>query len=202
MNDERLKKQLAFITEIDKVKQIFRRTRLYDHSRYENDAEHGWHMAVMVLVFSEYAAERGLDCGKVIKMALLHDIVEIDAGDQYLYGGDKKEQCRKEKEAARRIFGMLPDEQRDEFVALWEEFEARETPEARFAKAIDRLGPLLQEHNDHGHAWKKHGITAPEVLGVNKIIGDGAPRLWELARELIEDSIRQGNLPRSRPERV
>ncbi len=195
MIDERLEKQLAFITEIDKVKQIFRQTRLYDQSRYENDAEHGWHMSMMALVFSEYASDGGIDICKVMKMALLHDVVEIDAGDQYLYGRDTVDLPKKEAEAARRIFGLLPDPQCDEFIALWDEFEARKTPEARFAKAIDRLGPLLQEHHNHGHAWKKHGVHADTVRKVNRVIEDGAPRIWEFARELIEESVRRGDLP-------
>lgn len=195
MIDDRLEKQLAFIIEIDKVKQIFRQTRLYDQSRYENDAEHGWHMSMMVLVFSEHAADSGIDLCKVMKMALLHDIVEIDAGDQYLYGRDTVDLPKKEAAAARRIFGLLPDPQRDEFIELWEEFEARETPEARFAKAVDRLGPLLQEYHNHGHAWKKHGVYADTVRKVNRVIEDGAPRLWEYAKSLIEESVRRGDLP-------
>jgi putative hydrolase of HD superfamily len=192
--NSRLSRQIAFLVEIDKVKQILRRTRLYDHSRYENDAEHGWHMCMMALVLSEYADDPDIDIGKVLRMALIHDIVEIDAGDQYLYSGDKALQQQKEKEAAQRIFGILPKEQCEEFTALWEEFEARETSEAKFAKAIDRLGPLMQEHSDNGHAWKMHGVTAGQVRAVNSIISDGSREIGEFARGIIEDAIARGDL--------
>ncbi len=189
----RLKQQIAFLVEIDKVKNIFRRTRNYDHSRYENDAEHGWHMTMMALVLAEHA-NRDIDICKVLKMALIHDIVEIDAGDTFLYAAHQENKHQTEMAAASRIFGLLPDDQRDEFIALWEEFEERTTPEARFARAIDRLGPLMQNHLDNGHAWKKHGVASDRVIAVNSIIEDGSREVWDFARGLIEESIAKGDL--------
>jgi putative hydrolase of HD superfamily len=192
--ENRLKRQIDFIVEIDKMKNVFRKTRLYDHSRYENDAEHGWHMAMMALALAEHANEPDIDRCKVLKMALIHDIVEIDAGDTYLYAPRQESKHATEAAGARRIFGLLPDDLRDEFIALWEEFEARLTPEAKFARAIDRLGPLMQNHRDNGHAWKKHGVTAEQVLAANSIIEDGSKMVWNFARGIIEESIAKGDL--------
>ena len=191
--ENRLKRQIDFLIEIDKIKNIFRRTRNFDHSRYENDAEHGWHMTMMALVLAEHA-NRDINICKVLKMALIHDIVEIDAGDTYLYAANQENKHQTEKAAATRIFGLLPEDQLDEFISLWEEFEERTTPEAQFARAIDRLGPLMQNHFDKGHAWKKHGVTSDRVLAVNGIIEDGSTEVWNFARGIIEDSIAKGDL--------
>ncbi len=193
----RLEQQISFLVEIDKVKQIFRRTRLFDHSRYENDAEHAWHLAMMAIVLAEHANEPGLDVAKVVKMVLLHDLVEIDTGDLFLY--DAAEQARKveaEPLAARRIFGLLPEDQREAFLALWEEFEARQTPEAKFAAALDRMAPILQNHRDEGHSWQKHGVTADRVHAAVKHIGEGSSALWDYTQALLEDAIKQGWLRR------
>jgi putative hydrolases of HD superfamily len=184
---ERLKKQLDFIIEIDKVKHIFRHTRLFDHSRYENDAEHSWHLALMAIVLSEHSNST-VDIAKVIKMALIHDIVEIDAGDTLVYAEQLNEQrFAAEQAAARRIFGMLPDDQRDEMIRLWEEFEKKETIEARFAGALDRLEPVLQNCLDNGYAWHKNAIDKERVLSLNRRIGNGSQVLWEYIRKMIEE---------------
>jgi putative hydrolases of HD superfamily len=193
---DRLKQQLEFLIEIDKMKQIFRKTRLYDHTRYENDAEHGWHMAMMALILAEHSNDRTINIGKVLKMALIHDIVEIDAGDTFLYAPNQENKHEVEAAAAKRIFGLLPDDQRDEFIALWEEFEARETGEAMYARAIDRLGPVMQNLLDNGHAWKSHGITSDRVFAVNSIIDDGSHDIWALVRKLIDNAVATGDLSR------
>jgi len=191
--NERLRKQLEFIVEIDKIKNIFRQTRIYDNSRYENDAEHAWHMSMMALILAEHANSE-IDIARVIKMALIHDIVEIDAGDVIVYAVDVNDKHDKEQAAAQRIFGLLPADQCDEYIALWEEFEAKETPEARFAGAVDRIGPIMQNHRNHGHAWKKHGIPAEKVRTVNAQIAKGSETLWEYAQKIIAQSIENGDL--------
>jgi putative hydrolase of HD superfamily len=184
---ERFKKQLDFIIEIDKMKHIFRRTRLFDHSRHENDAEHSWHLALMAIVLSEHA-NSPVDLAKVIKMVLIHDIVEIDAGDTLVYAEHLNGQKRKaERAAANRIFGLLPYDQRDEMIQLWEEFERKETIEAMFAGALDRLEPVLQNCLDKGYAWHKHDIGKDHVLSLNSRIGNGSQVIWEHARKLIEE---------------
>jgi putative hydrolase of HD superfamily len=190
--EERFRKQIDFIIEIDKVKSIIRRTRIFHGKRYENDAEHAWHMSMAALILSEYANEK-IDSAKVMKMALIHDIVEIDPGDTYLYD-TRADKTVEERKCAERVFGLLPEDQGREFLALWEEFEAKETPEARFAGAMDRLGPLMQNFLDDGHAWKKHGITSDRVLGVNRQIEKGSKAVWDYAQEIIEKAIRTGIL--------
>jgi putative hydrolase of HD superfamily len=197
---DRLKRQIDFIVEIDKMKSVVRKTRLYDHSRYENDAEHAWHMAMMALVLAEHSNDPSIDIGKVLRMALIHDIVEIDAGDTYLYAPERETRHQAESAAAQRIFGLLPDDQRDGFLALWEEFEARRTPEAKFARAIDRLGPLMQNNLDNGHAWRMHAVTSDRVAAANSIIDDGSHDVWEFARGLIEESVARGDLQRPAPQ--
>lgn len=193
MDTDRFDKQIAFLLEIDKVKSVFRRTRLLDDSRHENDAEHAWHLGVMSMVLSEYANERRLDAGKVIRMVLLHDLVEIDAGDTFVYDTKGRASAPgREARAADRIFALLPDDQRDEFRALWDEFEARQTSEARFAAAIDRLEPILQNVHTGGHAWQKHGITRAQVQAANQHIGEGSEELWQYVQELFEACDRSG----------
>jgi 5'-deoxynucleotidase YfbR-like HD superfamily hydrolase len=192
---ERIAKQVEFLVEIDKIKGVFRRTLLIDSSRYENDAEHSWHLALFVLILAEHANEPGLDLLRTVKMVLIHDIVEIDAGDVFLYDTALQAgKAEREAAAAARIFGMLPQEQGEEFRALWEEFEARETPEARFAAAVDRLQPLLHNYRTQGHAWKKHGIRKSMVVEANRHIAAGAEGLWEYARQLIDESVAKGYL--------
>jgi putative hydrolases of HD superfamily len=190
---QRIEKQMNFIVEIDKVKSIIRKSRIFHNKRYENDAEHGWHISLMALILSEYANDE-IDVGKVIKMALIHDLVEIDAGDTLLYAANRNDATIDERKCAERIFGMLPEDQCNEFLALWEEFEAKETAEARFASAMDRLEPLMQNYHDNGHTWKKHNITAEKVLKLNKQIDKGSNTIWDYAKSLIDESIQKGYL--------
>ena len=192
---DRLARQLAFIREIDRLKLVLRQTRLMDGSRRENDAEHCWHLAMMALVLGEHAPG-DIDLARVLKMLLLHDIVEIDAGDTFLYADSYASAAKAEREtaAAERIFGLLPEDQASEFRMLWQEFEARQSEEAKFARALDRLQPLLHNHGNGGGTWREHGITAEQVVARKHLIAEGAPALWEAALALIEDSIRQGYL--------
>ncbi len=190
----RLGEQLRFITEIDKVKQVLRKTVVLDASRRENDAEHSWHLAVMALTMQEHAAEP-VDLVKVIKMVLIHDLVEIDAGDTFAYdevGALDKEE--RERKAADRIFYLLPKDQAAEIDALWTEFELRESPESKFAAAMDRFQPLLHNYLTEGVAWKKHGIRKSQVIERNKHIAEGSPALWDYAQLIIDDSVTRGYL--------
>lgn len=191
--DERLRKQIDFLIEIDKVKSVFRQTRIFHNKREENDAEHGWHMSLMALILSEYSNEK-IDILKVVKMALIHDLVEIDAGDTYLYKENQEDKREKETKCAERIFGLLPDDQRDEYLELWKEFEDKKSAEAKFAGSMDRIGPLMQNALDNGHAWKKHNVTSDKVLKVNKQIENGSEKIWEFARSLIEGAVKKGDL--------
>ena len=190
----RIEQQLRFIVELDKVKSVFRQNPLADGSRKENDAEHMWHLAVLVLVLSEHADEP-IDVAKVLTMVLLHDVVEIDAGDTFVYDEaahhDKEE---RELAAAERIYGLLPDDQRDRFRRLWDEFEAKESADARFAAAVDRLQPLLLNHAAGGGAWQEHGITSDRVLKRNAPIGTSSTALWDAAQQLIADAVAKGYL--------
>ena len=194
-DDDRLRRQIGFLIEIDKLKGVFRQTWLMDGSRRENDAEHSWHLALMAVLLSEYAAERDVDLLRVVKMVLVHDLVEIDAGDVLVYDRDKDPDWRaREREAAERIFRILPADQADELRALWEEFEARTTPEARFAAALDRFQPMLHNYQTQGKAWQEHGVTSDQVIAHNRHMAEGAPRLWEYARNLIRDAVERGYL--------
>lgn len=188
-------KQIAFLLEIDKVKTIIRRTRLLDNTRYENDAEHSWHLAVMAVILAPYANDPGLDLLRVFKMVLIHDLVEIDAGDTYLYDDHlKAEKVRKEALAAERIFGLLPSPQKEELRALWEEFETRQTSEALFAASLDRLEPLLQNYHTDGYAWKEHGIISTQVYKANEHMQQGSQALWAYAKDLIDRAVQEGKL--------
>ncbi|MFP4379848.1 MAG: HD domain-containing protein [Candidatus Sumerlaeia bacterium] len=191
---ERLLRQIEFIREIDKVKQVFRQSYLMDGTRRENDAEHSWHLAIMAIVLEEYAAET-VDLSRVLRMVLIHDLVEIDAGDTFVYDetGQQDKRDREEK-AAERIFGILPEEQRDNFREIWEEFEAKQTPEARYAASLDRLQPLLHNYFTEGRTWKAHGVKANQVFDRNRHIEEGAPSLWQFARAMIEDAVDKGYL--------
>jgi putative hydrolases of HD superfamily len=190
---ERIQKQINFLIEIDKVKCMFRKSRIFNNKRYENDAEHGWHMSLMALILSEYSNEK-IDICKVIKMALIHDLVEIDAGDTLLYADNRADKTEAERKCAQRIFGLLPEDQCSEYLALGEEFEAKETPDAKFAGAIDRLEPVMQNHFDNGHTWKMHNISSEKVLRVNKQIENGSKVIWDYAKSIIEESIEKGDL--------
>jgi putative hydrolase of HD superfamily len=191
---ERLLKQIEFIKEIDKVKYIQRKTRLFNSDRNENDAEHSWHLALMAIVLAEHSNEP-IDIFKVIKMVLIHDIVEIDAGDTFIYDTNKSHSnTNEERLAANRIFGLLPKEQANELIAIWEEFEAGETNEAKFAKTMDRLEPLLQNTSNNGGTWNEFGVDYNKVYEKKKIIKDGSNTIWKYAEELINDSVEKGIL--------
>ena len=192
MKDARmLEKQISFIRELDRLKSILRRTLLMDGSRNENDAEHSWHLALMAIVLCDYAA-KGINMLRLLKMVLIHDIVEIDAGDTFCYDTEgERHRLKKEKRAAERIFGLLPPEQGRELHKLWREFELRQTAEAKFAAALDRLHPLLHNFYTEGHAWLKYGVTSSQVLERNKRIEDGAPLLWTYARQLVKDAVKK-----------
>ena len=193
--EQRLERQLAFVLEIDRLKQIRRQTLLTDRSRQENSAEHSWHMAVMALLLAENAAEENLNLLRVLQMLLVHDIVEIDAGDTFCYDEEgRKNQQEREEAAAERIFGLLPEDQAEEVRSIWEEFEARNTPEARFAAALDRLQPLLQNATTDGLQWRVHGVTRDRVIERNRIMKQGAPALWQRARSLIDQAVENRNL--------
>jgi putative hydrolase of HD superfamily len=193
--ENRLDLQLRFIIEIDKLKQVFRRTRLFDNSRHENDAEHGWHLAMMALTLGEYADEE-IDVNRVVRMLLAHDIVEVDAGDTFLYDEAANEaKAEIERCAAERIFGLLPHDQMVELMSLWEEFEARETADARFAAALDRLEPIMQNALTAGYAWKQHDVRKSQVVKKNRpIIEAGSRALWRFAEGLIAQAVESGHL--------
>ena len=194
MNFEHLLQQVAFIHEIDKVKYIQRKTRLFNSDRPENDAEHSWHLAVMTMVLAEHANEP-VDTLKVIKMLLIHDVVEIDAGDVFLYDTVLNHtNTEAERKAAERIFGLLPQEQAEEFIAIWEEFEAVETPEAKFARAMDRMEPLLQNISNNGGTWQEYNVSYEQVVQKKSIIQNGSQTLWDFAKTLIDESLEKGIL--------
>ena len=194
MTTDRLHRQLEFVVEIDKAKSILRNSLVIESGRRENDAEHAWHVALMALVLAEYAPAE-IDIGRVVAMLLVHDLVEIDAGDTFIYDTAARElQAEKERAAANRIFGLLPPDQAAALRARWEEFESRQSPEAKFAGALDRLQPLMLNFHTQGHAWRKHGVRRAQVMAVNATIADGAPELWEYARGLIDEAVRRGYL--------
>lgn len=191
----RLEQQLAFLLELDKAKTVLRRSYLTDGSRNENDAEHMWHLAMFVLVLAEHAGEP-IDATKVLKMVLVHDIVEIDAGDVFVYDeAARAGKAAAELAAAERLYGLLPPDQGAELRGLWEEFEAKATPEARFAAAVDRLQPLLLNITTEGRSWKEHGITADRVLALNAGIALGSPSLWTHVEALLHQAVADGHLP-------
>ena len=192
--DERLKKQLAFALEIDKEKNIFRQTHLSGHGRNENDAEHAWHMAIMAYVLREYSNEK-IDVAKVMLMCLIHDIVEIDAGDTYAYDAENlKTQTAREDAAKERIFSLLPDEQKEELIALFDEFEAFETPESKFAHAMDNLQPLMLNNSNGGADWKEHEVTAQQVYGRQSKTRLGSETLFEVVDSIIQKNIANGQI--------
>jgi putative hydrolase of HD superfamily len=194
MTTKRLEDQIAFILEIDRLKHVYRQSYLLDKSRHDSDVEHSWHFAVIALVLAEYAPV-DIDLFKVVKMALVHDIVEIDAGDVFIYERkDPAGHYAKEKAAAGRLFGLMPPDQAKEYIALWEEFEARETPEAKFAVAVDRLDPLLHNIYTEGMSWREHGVTADQVLEINSRIGQSTPELWEMIKAMVQDCVDKGYL--------
>lgn len=194
MNRERFKKQLDFILEVDKEKNILRQTHLSGYVRRENDAEHSWHMAMMIYLLKEYSNEN-FDVAKAMMMALIHDVVEIDAGDTYAYDAKALEsQKEREELAAKRIFGILPKDQCDEHKALFEEFEACESPEARFAKAMDNFQPLLLNDSNNGADWRVHKVTKTKVFNRQQSSILGSKEIWQYTEELINQNIKKGNI--------
>jgi putative hydrolase of HD superfamily len=192
---ERLDQQLRFIKEIDRLKSVLRQSPLIDASRRENSAEHSWHLAMMAVALGEYAPD-GADLNRVITMVLLHDIVEIDAGDTFLYAPDAALAAaeRAEHAAAERIFALLPADQATALRAVWNEFEDRRTPAARFARALDRLQPMLANYHTGGGTWRLHGVTADQVLAKVRLIEDGSAALGDYARNLVTASVDKGYL--------
>ena len=188
----RLERQIAFVVEADKLKQILRQTRLMDGSRRENSAEHSWHLALMALTLAEHAGAP-VDLAHVVRLVLIHDLVEIDAGDTFCYDAQANlSKAEREQAAAARVFGLLPEEQGRALRELWDEFEAGETAEARFANALDRLEPLLQNFRTEGGTWRTHGITRAAVLRRMEPIRTGAPPLWPYVLRVVEDSCAAG----------
>lgn len=192
---ERLRRQIAFITEADKLKDIFRQTIVTQSRRAENSAEHSWHFALMIIVLAEHSNHQPLDVLRILKMVLIHDLVEIDAGDTFAYDTkNMADQHEREARAADRIFGLLPPDQTAEFRALWDEFEARQTPEARFAAACDRFHPMLLNCLTDGHAWQKHGVTHDRVHARNAHVAEGSAAIWEYAVRMIDEAVTKGHL--------
>ena len=191
---ERFEKQLAFILEADKEKNILRQTHLSGHGRQENDAEHAWHMAIMIYLLKEYANEE-FDLAKTMMMALIHDIVEIDAGDTYAYDAKGLEtQKLREERAAERIFGLLPEDQKAELRALFEEFEAGDTAEASFARAMDNFQPLLLNDSNEGGDWKEHDVCRSQIMKRHKKPYLGSEIIGAYSEALIDENVRKGNL--------
>ena len=190
--DERLQKQLDFVLEIDKEKNIFRQTHLSSHGRRENDAEHAWHMAVMAYLLREYANEP-VDIGRVMLMCLIHDIVEIEAGDTYAYDAESlKTQKAREDAAKEKIYSILPEDQKQELIALFDEFEDNETPEARYAHAMDNLQPLLLNHSNDGGDWIGHQVTAEQVYGRQRKTRLGSETLFQVSDAIIRENMKKG----------
>jgi len=196
METSDLIKQIEFIKEIDKLKYIQRRTRLFNSDRNENDAEHSWHLAMMAIILSQHS-NAAIDVLKVVKMVLIHDIVEIDAGDTFIYDTVKNHvNTDDERLAAERIFGLLPKKQAEELIRIWEEFEAGETAEAKFAKSMDRLEPLLQNVSNNGGTWKEYNVDYKKVYEKKQVIKNGSVSIWNYAENLIEESVTNGILKR------
>lgn len=194
MTADRLAQQIRFIIEVDQLKQVIRRSYLVDTSRRENSAEHSWHLAVMALLLAEHA-DCPVDLLQALKMVIIHDMIEIDAGDTYIYDEQGyADKADREQQAATRIFGLLPENQAQEIHSLWQEFETGSTPEAQFANALDRLMPLMHNYYTEGKSWQEHGITADQVLARNAPIRHSSVALWQFAQGLITDAVARGYL--------
>jgi len=192
--DDRLKKQIEFILEIDKEKQIYRQTHISGNSRYENDAEHAWHMAIMAYLLKEYSNNK-IDIAKTMMMILIHDIVEIDAGDTYAYDEVAlKTQKEREEKASKRLFGLLPDDQREELTALFNEFEENITAEAKFAHAMDNFQPLLLNDFNNGLDWKEHNVSKSKVLTRQSRSKDGSQLIYDVSTDIVLNNVKKGNL--------
>ena len=195
MINERLAQQVRFILEVDKLKEVFRQTVCLKSRRAENDAEHSWHLCLAVIVLAEHANVGSIDVLRILKMLIIHDLVEIDAGDTFAYDtAMMKDQHAREAIAADRIFGLLPADQAREFRALWDEFEERITPESKFAGAVDRFQPMLLNCHSEGHSWKQHGVTADRVLARNGYVVEGSLAIWEYAAAMIQKAVADGHL--------
>src|SRR5665647_980202 len=194
MQTDNLSKQISFIKEIDKLKYIQRKTKLFNSDRPENDAEHSWHLAMMTIVLAEHS-DKPIDVLKVLKMVLIHDIVEIDAGDTFIYDSTKSHtNTDEELIAAKRVFGLLPTEQAEEFIAIWEEFEESTTDEAKFAKSMDRFEPLLQNTSNNGGTWTEFNVPYQKVYDKKKAIKNGSTAIWNYAENLLNESVDRGIL--------
>ena len=195
METDRLEQQLSFLIECDKMKKILRRTVLMDSSRRENDAEHSWHFALMAMTLLEYAGNKDLDTYKVLRMALVHDLIEIYAGDTFAYDpkghSDKYE---RETAAADKLFSLLPEDQGKEFRSLWEEFDAMETPEAQYAASIDRFQPFLHNYRTQGYTWKEGNVHYTQVYERMEILRTAMPALWPTVLNMMQDSVEKGYL--------
>jgi putative hydrolase of HD superfamily len=192
---ERLARQIEFIVECDKLKEVFRQTYVTQSRRSENDAEHSWHLCLCAIVLAEHANGAPIDVLRVLKMVIIHDLVEIDAGDTFAYDtAAMANQHEREAIAADRIFGLLPADQAKEFRALWDEFEAWQTPESKFAAAIDRFQPMLLNTRTGGGAWRKHGVTHDRVVARNRHVADGCTELWKYADAMLKDMVAKGDL--------
>jgi len=191
----RLKQQIEFILEVDKLKHVLRQTILLDRSRRENSAEHSWHIALLVFVLAEHSKQTDIDLLHVMKMLVIHDLVEIDAGDTYCYDDKgRQDQHQREEIAADRVFGLLPADQLAEFRALWNEFEKRETAESRFANALDRVQPFLHNYFTDGQTWQENNINSRQVHARMRPVKPGAPDLWDYVNTLIDDAVKKGFL--------
>lgn len=200
MNLDILLQQVAFIHEIDKLKYIQRKTRLFNSDRRENDAEHSWHLAMMALTLAEHSNEP-IDILKVLKMLLIHDLVEIDSGDVFLYDTIvNHDNTEAERKAAERIFGLLPAKQAKEFVAIWEEFETGDTAEARFARSMDRFEPILQNVSNQGGTWTEHNVPYDTVMDKTRKIEHGSKTIWDFTETLIDDSVAKGYIKKTDQE--
>jgi putative hydrolases of HD superfamily len=191
---DRLSQQINFIKEIDKIKYIQRKTKLINSDRHENDAEHSWHLAMMTIVLAEHS-NNPIDILKVLKMVLIHDIVEIDTGDTFLFDTNKNHtNTQEETLAAKRIFGMLPTEQAEEFIAIWEEFEAGESNESKFAKSMDRFEPVLQNTSNKGGTWAEFNVGYEKVHQKLSGIQKGSETIWNLTETMLNQSVEEGIL--------
>lgn len=189
MEDDRLKQQINFILETDRLKSIYRRTYLADGSRFENDAEHSWHLSLMAILLAEYS-NSSIDILKVLKMVIIHDIIEIDAGDAYCYDAAANEgKSEREMAAAERLFSLLPPDQKEDLISTWIEFEKNETPEARFANALDRFQPVNLNYASQGKSWEENRITYDQVIKRNSIIKNGSHKLWSYTKKIIDSAV-------------
>jgi len=184
---------ISFMIEIEKLKDVQRKSKPVGLNRYENSAEHSWHVCLSALMLKDYANEK-IDIDRVIKMLLIHDLGEIDGGDTIVYSSETKEQKDKEAAGVKRILGFLPENSRQEYMALWHEFESGETADSKFARAVDRVPPLLHNLNSNGHTWKKHNISKEQVFSLNSRINEGSKELWKLIKSKLEEAVADGIL--------